>query len=116
MQDVLPALIETYGTAAASVSADWYDEARDLLEAARSVPRHPGRGDRHGRRRPRWLGRLAALPGRAGLAPHRTLVKGGIQLRIANASRVTVTGSASPTRRRMAGSVQGQAPATSAPS
>jgi hypothetical protein len=29
LMDVLPALIETYGEAAASVAADWYDDLRD---------------------------------------------------------------------------------------
>src|SRR3712207_1741777 len=31
LQDILPALVETYGAAAATIAADWYDDQRDKL-------------------------------------------------------------------------------------
>lgn len=92
--DVLPALVDTYGSAAAALAADWYDELRDEVRPA---------------------GRFTAIPvaledtgadvlARWGIKPlfaaepdwdaARSLVAGGLQRRIANASRYTVAGSA----------------------
>lgn len=87
LMDVLPALVETYGAAAAAVAADWYDELR--LEAAAT-------------------GRFSAIPAeipRAGEssligwamdtakddAAFKSLIMGGLQRRIANGSRGTIT-------------------------
>lgn len=84
--DVLPSLVETYGSAAAALAADWYDELRD--EAAAT-------------------GRFSAIPaqmrdtkveGLIGWAMEtsnnddgfKMMIEGGMQKRIANASRVTV--------------------------
>lgn len=93
LRDVLPALTETYALAAATISADWYDDMRDMIEAR---------------------GRFRAIPhdltelGTDALAGYavtplyqaepdwrraQVLAKGGLQLRIANASRYTVAGS-----------------------
>lgn len=93
LRDVLPALVETYGLASATLSADWYDDARDLVEARgrfRAIPADIGDAG------------AASLAG-YGVTPlyqaepdwrrARVLVKGGLQLRIANASRLTVASS-----------------------
>lgn len=91
--DVLPSLVETYGAAAATISADWYDDLRDLVEARgrfRAIPAELT--DTGTDALARWgVGPLfAAAPD---WARARTLVKGGLQLRIANASRYTVVNS-----------------------
>lgn len=89
LHDVLPDLTETYGRAAATTAAEWYEEIRDTAGVA---------------------GRFAAIPSEAGsagadaLAGWATseatseaslseLVEGGLQRRIANAARSTVAGS-----------------------
>jgi hypothetical protein len=86
LMDVLPSLVETYGAAASSVAADWYDELR--AEAAAR-------------------GRFSAIPadlgdtrvgGLIGWAMEQAksddafqqMIAGGMQKRIANASRSTV--------------------------
>lgn len=94
LKDVLPALVETYGAAAAALAADWYDDLRDELGVT---------------------GRFAAIPAEIGATGGEALagwavtplfsaepdwavaqsnVAGGLQRRIANASRYTVAGSA----------------------
>lgn len=87
LMDMLPSLVETYGSAAAAVAADWYDELREEAGAT---------------------GRFTAIPaeipdaGASGLIGYametannddsfRSLVGGGLQRRIANGSRATVT-------------------------
>lgn len=93
LRDVLPALVATYGAAAATLAADWYDDARDLIAARgrfRAIPVEVG---------PSGADALAGW----GVSPlfqaepdwsaARTLVAGGLQRRIANASRYTVAGS-----------------------
>lgn len=95
LEDILPSLVALYGSAAATLSADWYDDIRDT-DGAR--------------------GRFTAIPAEVnpatagtselagwGVGPlfqaepdwdsSRTLVEGGLQRRIANASRETITGS-----------------------
>lgn len=84
--DILPALVDTYGAASATLAADWYDELRD--EAAAT-------------------GRFSAIPadlrdtkveGLVGWAMEtaksddafRMMIAGGMQKRIANAARATV--------------------------
>lgn len=91
--DVLPSLVSTYGLAAATLSADWYDEAREEAGARGRFTAIPADTEDAG------VDKLA----RWGVAPlftpdpdwprARTLIRGGMQLRIANASRFTVAGS-----------------------
>ena len=85
LEDVLPALIATYGAAAGALAAQWYDEAR--MEAA------PG-------------GRFVAAPARppvdhlsllvwaereaVSLDTMPTLINGGVQRRIVNTARQTI--------------------------
>lgn len=93
LMDTLPDLVNTYSAASATISADWYDDMRDMVQARgrfRAIPAD--------------LGELGADKlARWGVAPlfaaepdwrrSRVLIKGGMQLRIANASRYTVAGS-----------------------
>lgn len=94
LRDVLPPLIETYGLASATITADWYDEIRDLVEAKGrfwAIPREPS------------IEGVESLVGYAVSPLYRAepdwrraavLVAGGMQRRIANASRYTVADSA----------------------
>lgn len=89
LEDVLPALVETYGAAAAVVAADWYDDLRERE-----------RIDGRFRAIVAELGDLgtSALAGWAtaeAISPETvlSLVSGGMQRRIANAARNTVAGS-----------------------
>ena len=94
LRDVLPALVSTYGAAAATLAADWYDDLRDQAGARGRFTAIPAD-----------LGTLGtdALAG-WGVGPlfaadpdwdaAKVLIEGGLQRRIANASRETVTLSA----------------------
>lgn len=90
LRDVLPALIRTYGQAAASVAADWYDEARAAASvggAFRSIPASvTGAGSDS-------LALWAAEHG-TDLDSIRSLAEGGLQRRVVNFGRETVMGSA----------------------
>lgn len=87
LRDVLPALIETYGAAAATVAADWYDDLRDersvngrftaIPAEIRDVGAQPLVG---------W-----ALATATDLSGFQSLILGGTQRRIANHARLTVT-------------------------
>lgn len=91
--DVLPALVDTYCLAAATISADWYDDTRDLVEARGRFSAFPADlGDLGVDALARWgVGPL--FQGEPDWARARTMVKGGMQLRIANSSRYTIAGS-----------------------
>lgn len=93
LEDVLPALVNTYGLASATISADWYDDARDMVEARGRFSAIPAElGDTGGGILARWaVGPLFAAEPDWRRA--KVLVEGGMQLRIANASRYTVAGS-----------------------
>jgi len=92
--DVLPALVYTYGLAAATLSADWYDEARDLIGAKGRFTAIPADlGDQGAEPLARWsIGPL--FDAEPDWERAKTQVQGGLQLRIANASRYTVAESA----------------------
>lgn len=89
LRDVLPALIDTYGAAAASLAADWYDSHREKLDVKggfRAIPADisdPGTDALIG-----W-----ALTTATDSDALQGLILGGTQRRIANFSRTTVTGS-----------------------
>lgn len=89
LHDVLPALIDTYGAAAATLAADWYDTAREKADVAgrfRAIPadiRDTGAHALIG-----W-----ALTEATDYQAFQTLVEGGMDRRIANFSRGTITGS-----------------------
>lgn len=78
-------LVATYGSAAAAAAADWYDDLRDLNEVPGRfqavVPeiRDPGASALVS-----WAYQFDAV---------RSLIEGGVQRRILNAARETITGS-----------------------
>lgn len=93
LMDVLPALVTTYGSAAGTVAADWYDDLRDeqgvrgRFTAIPAELREPGTDELA-----RWgLSPLFGENPDWGAA--RVLIGGGLQRRIANAGRETVMGS-----------------------
>ena len=94
LEDVLPALVNTYSLASATISADWYDDARDLVDAKGRFTAIPTEiREQGGDILARWaVGPLFAAEPDWRRA--RVLVEGGMQLRIANASRYTVADSA----------------------
>jgi hypothetical protein len=89
LRDLLPGLIETYGAAAATLAADWYDETRDEVGARRAFQAIPAEiTDVGAQPLVGW-----ALAEANTLDSLLTLVDGGTQRRIANFSRLTVSGS-----------------------
>lgn len=88
--DVLPSLVATYGSAAASLAADWYDDARDHAGVPglfRAIPADPG--DQNTASLVAW-----ATDAGTTLDAVLALVNGGTQRRIAAFSRQTIMGSA----------------------
>lgn len=86
LRDVIPGLITAYGSAAATIGADWYDETRDeagargRFSAVVGTPR-----DSDPQRLVSWaLGRASDLTG------FQALILGGVQRRITNFSRQTI--------------------------
>lgn len=93
LQDVLPGLVDVYGAAAAAFAADWYDDLRDEVNAPLRFTAVPVEvPDTGAEALARWgIGPLfAAEPD---WASARTLVAGGLQRRIADQARATITGS-----------------------
>ena len=89
LQDVLPALIRTYGQAAASVAADWYDEARAAADVGGSFTAIPASlGDQGTDALALWASEKGS-----DLTTIQTLVAGGLTRRISDWSRETVMGS-----------------------
>lgn len=87
LMDVLPSLVETYGTAAASVAADWYDELRDEAGATGRFTAIPAElPDAGTQSLVGWAAETATDDN-----AFRSLVAGGMQRRIANGARGTVT-------------------------
>lgn len=91
LMDVLPRLIAVYGSAAATLGADYYDEARALTEARRRFRAIPAELPDEGRSEAlaRWgVGPL--FQAKPDPVSALTLVTGGLQRIIANADRDTV--------------------------
>jgi hypothetical protein len=87
LRDVLPALIDTYGLAASVAAAEWYDSLREKADVKGRFTANPVQIDDTG---------AHALIGWASStatddAAFKSLVEGGMQRRIANHSRSTVT-------------------------
>jgi hypothetical protein len=93
LRDVLPALVETYGAAAAALTADWYDDLREEAEVKGRFTAIPADlGDLGADALAGWgVGPL--YQAEPDWASATTLIEGGLQRRIANASRETVIGS-----------------------
>lgn len=91
LNDILPALIETYGLAAGAIASDWYDEARMKAGVGRTFYAEP------------IVVRAAGVPELTGWAlgtasdldSAQSLVAGGVQRRLANVARGTVMRSSS---------------------
>lgn len=93
LQDILPAIVDTYGAAAASFAAAWYDDLRDKLGVPGSFSAVPApMGDSGTEALAGWgvTPLFAAVPD---WVRAQTMVEGGLQRRIANASRQTIVGS-----------------------
>lgn len=91
LMDILPRLVTIYGTAAATLAADYFDEARESASARgtfRAIPAVPVEGEPLD-----VLARVAVGP-LFGVNPDfgsaLTLAQGGLQRHIANADRETV--------------------------
>lgn len=87
LEDILPALIRTYGEAAAAIAADWYDDARlaaGMGGSFRAIPAFMGE---------QGVSALALWATSHGtdLVSIAALVNGGVQRRIANWGRDTIT-------------------------
>lgn len=90
LEELLPLLVQTYGVAAATVAADWYDELRAELNVGRRFSAIVPEIDDAG----------ADILARWGIGPlfsknpdwssARTLIDGGLQRRIANVARETI--------------------------
>lgn len=91
LMDVLPSMVETYGSAAASIAADWYDELRDEAAARGRFSAIPADlGDTQVQGLIGW-----AMDTAKSDEAFLMMIDGGIQKRIANASRQTVMQSSS---------------------
>lgn len=89
LNDILPALIHTYGSAASTLAANWYDDLREELAVARRFTAIPADVKDVG---------ADALVGWASStatddASFQTLLLGGLQRRIAQFDRLTIMGS-----------------------
>lgn len=90
VHDILPALIDTYGVAAGALAADWYDELRAKVGVGGSFTAIPADiRDTGAHALVGW-----AVTTAQDFPAFRSLIEGGMQRRIANFSRATITGSA----------------------
>lgn len=90
LRDILPGLIDAYGAAVATVAADWYDDARDEIGARGRFTAIPAEiPDAGAQALVGW-----ALAEAKDVSTFQTLIEGGTQRRLANFSRLTVSGSA----------------------
>ena len=87
LRDILPALIQTYGSAAAVLAANWYDEAREKAGVGGSFTAIPADFDDVGAQSLVGWAKSQATD----LTAFEALILGGMQRRIANYSRGTVT-------------------------
>lgn len=89
LNDILPALVSTYGSAAATVASDWYDDLRDSAEAPGRFRAIPAEIAKTGTQE--LVGWASATA--TDFSTFQTLISGGLQRRIVNFSRVTLLGS-----------------------
>lgn len=95
LNDILPALLRTYGDAAATLAADWYDEARVKAGIGGRFSAIPvDISDPGGAALAGWAAEAAA-----DITTMQALVAGGFQRRVANFARGTVMGSSVADRR-----------------
>lgn len=87
LMDTLPALVITYGEAATMIAADWYDDTREKAEARRRFAATPvPASDRGAQALAGW-----AVSTAVDVSSLQTLVSGGVQRRIADHLRMTIT-------------------------
>lgn len=93
LESMLPQLVQVYGAAAATLAADWYDEVRAEDQVAGTFAAVPARIPDPGA--DAFAGWAVGPLFGADPSPQSalTMAIGGSQRRIANASRLTVTGS-----------------------
>lgn len=90
LSDILPALIDTYGAAAATLAAEWYDDLRAKSGAPGSFAALPANiADTGSHALIGW-----ALQTASDLPSAQVLVAGGLQRRLSNFSRLTIAESA----------------------
>jgi hypothetical protein len=89
LRDILPGLIDAYGSAAAAMAADWYDDLRAKVGVPGSFTAIPADIPDVGA--PALIGWASSTA--TDDAAFRSLIEGGMQRRIANFSRLTVMGS-----------------------
>lgn len=90
LRDLLGDIIAAYGSAAATVSVDWYDELREEVEAPRRFASVPAQIAEVGAQSLIGWALAEATTDQA----FETLLLGGAQRRMANFSRLTLTQSA----------------------
>lgn len=89
LRDILPALIDTYGLAAGTLAADWYDDQREKVGAKKRFRAVPANiKDSGSQSLIGW-----AVSTGTDLPSIQTLIEGGTQRRIANFSRLTIADS-----------------------
>lgn len=87
LRDLLPAIVTQYGQAGAALAAEWYDDQRLKVGAKGRFTALPAEaGDRGAQALIGW-----GLSTAADDAALRTLILGGVQRRIANSLRDTIT-------------------------
>lgn len=93
LQDILPALVTRYGAASATLAAHWYDDLRARRGVRGGFTAIPADVDEAGADvLARW-GVAPLFSAEPDWAAAQVLIAGGLQRRIANAARQTVTGS-----------------------
>lgn len=92
--DALPALIDQYGSAAATLAADWYDDYRATADISGRFLAIPAEvGDRGADELVGW-GISPLFSAEPDVEAAKTRIEGGLQRRIANVARDTVIDSA----------------------
>lgn len=90
LEDILPMLVRTYGLAAGTLAANWYDDLRDELNVERRFAAIVAELDDQGADvLARW-GVKPLLGDEPDWRRAQVLVEGGLQRRIANGARETV--------------------------
>lgn len=91
LADILPSLVDAYGSAAATMAAEWYDDLRSKAAVRGSFEAIPAElGDTGAEALAGWgVGPLFAE--NPDWSSAQSLVLGGMQRRLANAARTTVT-------------------------
>ncbi len=93
LTEVLPALVDKYGSAAAALAADWYDDLRDEAGARGRFLAVPVELGDMGAVALAGLGVGPLFAADPDWVSAQSLIAGGLQRRIANAARHTITAS-----------------------